>query len=160
MKLSIAPVSVMQFMNLLFIYILQKQLEVRLKTGCNLHFEACWRFSFLDWLLSFFVRPIDICQMVSFLFTFLGNSLFRHVLRESQMFRLIYQISNRTSCRTIQGVTRLIWNNEHNYPWIARQEVLLPSNCVITKCEKLSQRMKKGGQNLRKTCLIKSPWTS
>ena len=71
--------------------------------------------------------------------------------------------SNRTEWSTIQGVIgRVIWNYEHDYPWIMRHEVLLPINCVNNKMPErfLSQRLKKGGQNRRKTYLNKSHWTS
>ena len=41
---------------------------------------------------------------------------------------------NRTEWSTTQGVTgRVIWNYEHDYPWIAQHDVLLPINCVNNK---------------------------
>ena len=70
---------------------------------------------------------------------------------------------NRTEWGTIQGVIeRVIWNYEHEYPWIMRHEVLLPINCVNNKMPErfLSQRSRKGGQDRRKTYLNKSHWTS
>ena len=73
---------------------------------------------------------------------------------------IIISNGNRTEWSTIQGVIgRVIWNYEHDYPWIVRHEVLLPINCVNNKMREtfLVSSSKKACQNLRKTFLNKSP---
>lgn len=71
--------------------------------------------------------------------------------------------SNRTEWSTIRGVTgwvisnqpsaKLILNYEHDYPWIVQHKLLLPIiNCQLQNSRNcLSQQLKKGSRNLRKT---------
>ena len=53
---------------------------------------------------------------------------------ETWFFLLVNSNGNRTEWSTIQWVisnrpsARLIWNYEHEYPWIVRHKVLLPVN--------------------------------
>ena len=74
--------------------------------------------------------------MYKFPSKFAGNKATRDLCLVTTIIIIIIIISNgnRTEWNTIQGVIgRVIWNYEHDYPWIVWHEVLLPVNCVDNK---------------------------